>query len=240
MKKTISNKKSSRLEFKYILDPLTYIKVRDFVESIGLSHDKNAPINPYPVTSLYFDSWGLDDYYDKAGGFMKRKKVRIRVYTREFNEEVKEVNFEIKNKYDMFVSKDNFPVSQSSWQKIIESNFEKLPKKFGYYIFEEGKIPSVIVRYQREAFDSWFYDRVRITFDKDIEAIRPNRITDRNDLWYDAIPVSGSKVILEIKFSDRLPWWFKFMVYKYNLERRAYSKYASAIDALYKYDPLPR
>jgi len=238
----MNNKKEkhARYEFKYILDPVTYIQVKDFVESIGLSHDKSAKTNPYTVTSLYFDSLGLDDYYDKAGGFIKRKKVRVRTYANELDNKTREVYFEVKNKHDMFISKDRTLFSKEEWNEIIEGGFSKLPKNFSYHILKEGRVPTAIVRYQREAFDSWFDGRVRLTFDKNIEAIRPDTFVNAGNLWYDATQVSGPLTVLEIKFTGQLPWWFSLMMRKFDLERTAYSKYAHAVDALYRYDPLPR
>ena len=230
----------ARFEFKYLLDSVTAFRVRDFIESVGLSHDTNMSENPYTVTSLYFDSFGLDDYYDKAGGFLSRKKVRIRAYASALHRDQLDLYFEIKNKHDMFVSKDRAVVSKKEWGKIVEGNFKGLFPLFDYYVFREGRVPTVIVRYEREAFDAWFYGRVRLTLDRNIEAIAPDASLTGDDLWYDATPVSGSLMVLEVKFAERLPWWFLLMVEKFDLERTAYSKYAHAVDALYRYNPLPR
>lgn len=230
----------ARFEFKYLLDPVKALQVRDFVSAIGLSHDTNTPQNPYTVTSLYFDTFGLDDYYDKAGGFLNRKKVRIRAYAGAFHTNTFDLYFEVKNKHDMFISKDRAVVSKREWQEIVEGNFMGLYSLFDYHVFREGRVPTVIVRYQREAYEDWFYGRVRITFDTDIEAIRPDGGLIEGGQWHDTTLVSGPFTVLEVKFSERLPWWFAIMIEKFELERTAYSKYAHAIDALYRYDPLPR
>jgi len=232
-------RKIARLEFKYVLDPVTYMRVRDFIDSIGLEHDRNVSSNPYFVTSLYFDSVGLDDYYDKAGGFIKRKKVRVRVYSSEFNNNVDEIHFEIKNKDDMFVSKDRIGIKGRKWDDIVSGGFTGLSADFDYYISNEGRIPTVIVRYEREAFDSWFYGRVRLTFDKNIEAINPT-LVGINKQWYNIVPFSENMIVMEVKFGSKLPWWFSFMVKKFDLQRTAFSKYSKGIDAIYHYDPLPR
>lgn len=231
----------SRFEFKYVLDPLQYMEVRDFVESIGLAHDANSPVNPYMVTSLYYDSVGLDDYYDKAGGFLDRKKVRIRAYGDTLDGS-RMLHFEIKNKHDMYIAKDRVAVSSERWHDIVQGNFSGLFNEFHYHILNEGRAPSAIVRYEREAFDYWFYDRIRLTFDRNIEAMRPEAFgdADENSLWYSAVSVSGPRTILEIKFEKKLPWWFLMMMDKFSLRRTAYSKYANAVDALYRYNPLPR
>jgi SPX domain protein involved in polyphosphate accumulation len=230
----------SRFEFKYILDPLTYMEVRDFISALGISHDAHSNGRPYQVTSLYYDSIGLDDYYDKAGGFLVRKKVRIRAYSHELDGTC-DLHLEIKNKHDMYISKERALVSKEHWSDIESGDFTQLSRAFKYHLLTEGRIPVVIVRYEREAFDQWFHDRVRITLDRNIEAIRPvSLIAGKKISWYDAVSVSGPRTILEVKFEKRLPWWFAFMMKKFSLRRTAYSKYASAIDALYRYDPLPR
>lgn len=234
------NENLARFEFKYVLDPVTALKARDFVESIGLAPDMNTPANPYTVTSLYFDSFGLDDYYDKAGGFLVRKKVRIRAYADAFHTNAFDLYFEVKNKHDMFISKERAVISKKQWNDIVSGDFKGLFPLFDYQITREGRIPTVIVRYEREAFEDWFYGRVRVTFDRNIEAIRPGTDLQEGQRWYDMVPVSDQETVMEVKFSERLPWWFSFMVEKLDLERAAYSKYAHAVDALYQYDPLPR
>jgi len=237
---TNSREKFSRFEFKYILDPLTYMEVRDFISAVGIYHDAHSQERPYLVTSLYYDSVGLEDYYDKAGGFLDRKKIRIRVYSRELDGRC-DLHLEVKNKHDMFVSKERALVSKEHWGDIASGDFAQLSRAFRYHILSEGRTPVVIVRYEREAFDQWFYDRVRITLDRNIEAIRPESLVAGGKIsWYDAVSVSGPRTVLEVKFENRLPWWFTFMMKKFNLRRTAYSKYASSIDALYRYDPLPR
>lgn len=230
----------ARFEFKYELDPVTALEVRDFIETIGLARDTRTPVNPYIVTSLYFDTFGLDDYYDKAGGFLDRKKIRIRAYANTLLSNNFDLFFEIKNKHDMFISKDRAIISQKKWKEIVAGNFSGLYSVFDYHIFKEGRVPTAIIRYQREAFETWFYGKVRITFDTEIRAVRPDIDLENDESWHDTALVSGPLTIMEVKFSERLPWWFSFMKEKFELERTAYSKYAHAIDALYRYDPLPR
>ena len=148
----------------------------------------------------------------------------------------------------MFILKDRVTILGKDWQELMQGNFRKFSKSFDNYILMEGRKPTVIVRYEREAYDSWFYGRVRLTFDRHIEAIRPDNLVHIDDLWYDVNPAheeyateySTYPIVLEIKFGDKLPWWFYFMVKKFDLQRSVFSKYSRSIDALYKYDPLPR
>jgi len=229
--------KHFRFEFKYVLDPVTYIKVRDFVESIGIEHDTNVSTDVYTVTSLYYDTHGIDDYYDKSAGVLKRKKVRARIYGSHIDENVKDVHLETKNKHDMYIGKKRIKVDVNTY---LNSESTKELGDFGLNIKKEGRVPTVIVRYEREAFVEPFFSRVRLTFDKNIEAIRHDSLELESDRHYDTIPVSDVETVMEIKFNQRLPWWFGFMVKKFDLKRTAYSKYAHAMDRLYMYNPLPR
>ena len=229
----------SRFEFKYLLDPVMYLRVRDFIDSIGLFPDENTPENPYSVTSLYFDTFGLDDYYDKAAGLLSRKKVRIRTYAGSFNGETREVFFEVKNKYDMFIAKERAVVSGRQWRDIVAGDFEGFSPLFDYHVTREGRVPTALVRYRREAFEDWFEGRVRLTFDRQIETARPDELSAESGP-YSWVSVSGEDTVLEIKFAKRLPWWFSLMLERFDLARTAYSKYARSVDVLYCYDPLPR
>lgn len=233
-------KQFKRYEFKYVLDPVTYMKVRDFIEAIGMSRDPNALSDVYKVTSLYFDTHGLDDYYDKAGGFLSRKKTRVRIYGSAVDDTTTEVHLEVKNKHDMFISKDKMCIPIKEWRDFLNGDNDILLNKFNVHLLDEGRVPMVVVRYDREAFEEMFFDRVRVTFDRNIEMLHGEDLDSTMHDWYDTVPVSGTSTIMELKFSGRLPWWFGFMMRKFDLNRSPYSKYAESVDVAYKYNPLPR
>lgn len=232
--------KHFRFEFKYVLDPITYMKVKGFVDSLFIAHDENVEEDTYIITSLYFDTFGLDDYYEKQGGLLKRKKVRARIYGRSISDGVTEVHLEVKNKHDMYIGKKRTKVPVDVWDAFIKGRSDAILDEFGLNIKNEGRVPVCIVRYEREALVETFYSRVRITFDRNIEVIKHDDLELHGGKTYDIIPVSGLNTIMEIKFNKALPWWFGFMVKEYDLRRVAYSKYSNSVDKLYKYNPLPR
>ena len=72
-----------RYEFKYQITPTVAEAIRARLLRFGMQPDPEStkyPGNIYPVTSLYFDTPNLDDYHDKAGGLLRRKKIRVRIY----------------------------------------------------------------------------------------------------------------------------------------------------------------
>ena len=102
-----------RFEFKYQM-PL------DFVEGIipellkYMDFDPFAqkfPDHGYTVASLYFDSVGLDCYYQKLAGVRTRKKLRIRFYPENGLTPETKVFLEIKRKYDAVVVKDRLALN---------------------------------------------------------------------------------------------------------------------------------
>jgi hypothetical protein len=240
MKREKDIEKHFRFEFKYVLNLVTYMKVKDFISSIALLHDGNVKTDKYFVTSLYFDTFGLDDYYDKLGGILMRKKIRARVYGRNFSENMGDIHLEVKHKHDMYIGKKRINVSSDIWQSFISGESGDGLDEFGLFIKAEGRVPMAIVRYEREAFVEQFFSRIRLTFDKNIEVIKPRELEPLGNYDYDTTPVLEESVIMEIKFNKSLPWWFGFMERKFDLKRSAYSKYAHALDKLYMHNPLPR
>src|SRR3989344_1207603 len=97
-----------RYEFKYILDRNTAWAIRAMLFAHGMEHDPSAKRHlsqNYAVTSLYFDSPTMGDYSDKAGGFLQRKKIRIRIYEPRLTENTKEIWLEKKSKHEMLISR---------------------------------------------------------------------------------------------------------------------------------------
>jgi len=240
MSKKLSRETLGRHEFKYRLNVVQALAVRDYIESIGIMRDRHDPKNGYIVTSLYFDSFGLDDFYDKLGGFFSRKKIRARIYGHDLSDGVSEVYLEIKYKNDMFIKKERVVIPVDKWHAFLNGETNELFPMFSNYILGEGRVPQVVVRYRREAFVEHFFSRTRLTIDSDIEVLHPAGFDESDFMAYDVTAASSGGSILEIKFSNVLPWWFNFMVKKFNLQRDEFSKYAHGMEKQHKYNPLPR
>lgn len=242
--------KPFRFEFKYPIDFLTARLVEEDLLRFGM--EKDPEVSPgqdtYTVSSLYFDSLLLGDYYDKSGGFPHRKKIRARMYDSVFTNTTPAVWFEIKEKHDMAIGKKRLKLTNGQWRRIAAGELI-VPEQEGWneaqknvwneirwYMALEGRKPIVFVRYVRKPFVSRFLSDIRITLDSHIEACKSE------NLWYDAgmAPIAERSVVLEVKYSRALPYWWGEIVRKHNLSRSAFSKYASGIDAVHRYHVLPR
>lgn len=237
-----------RFEFKYTLDPIQEQALRAIVQKF-MQPDTAAIRNGgwYHVTSLYFDTPHLVDYYDKSGGYLIRKKLRARIYEPFLRPETPEIWLEIKKKYDMSFKKERVLISFKDWQNLKNHNYTALlasPRtehgkaviqEFMWYVLQEGRRPSFFIRYQRHPYRDPHSD-LRITFDSHIEAHR------HHDLTQPPFPKQiHTGTIMEVKFSRRgLPSWLGTTLRMYDLSRDVFSKYGVSIERLRSYNTVPR
>ena len=232
-----------RFEFKYMLSEKQAIVIEKYIQDIGLKPDGHSENGPYIVNSLYYDTPLLDDYRDKDASLLVRKKIRIRMYDEVWHDDLKRVWFEVKKKHNMNIAKDRFEVPGDVWRKFSESNdvrvlvdelkingitdrkaVESFIQRFSRQMYR----PHVVVRYQRSAYLFNFLSLVRLTFDKNIVACEARDMKSMDFCQ----SVSGNQVIMEIKFNEKLPWWFGDMLTRFDLSRTDFSKYRHSVAML--------
>lgn len=242
-----------RFEFKY---PVPYFLI-PYIESdfmnMGLEKDSSvADRGFYYVSSIYFDTPALSDYFDKNGGFLNRKKVRARIYSPEIqwhDADSPNIWLEIKEKHDMMIHKKRVAITPNEWLGLLESrNFiydkilsrlknpeDSIFSEFVYLTASQARRPYIVVQYKRRAMYYPGKKPVRVTFDYDIRA-------EKNSLFCEnpSEDVSREMAVIELKFTEALPWPIKFVIEKYNLRRDAYSKYAHSVDAVKRLYPASR
>ena len=212
--------KTFRHEFKYVIPYGEMLNLRRKLDE-ALTLDRDGA---YMVRSLYFDSPDDVDYYDKQGGEMVRKKVRLRIYGA--NDEY--AKLEIKGKQDIHQLKESLVITRKQAQEIINGNYESLllmdndlAKRF-YVFFQNGYRPKVIIEYQRIAYIT--STTTRITFDFDIK-----KSNDFEDFFTDDINyfdlVNKADVVLEVKFDRFLEPYISKILEKSVNRYQSVSKY---------------
>jgi len=240
--------KNYRFEFKYELDPKKAYFIEKDVKRFGMRPDLNISSGngEYFVTSLYYDSYDLSDYQDKAGGFLKRKKFRVRIYE-PYLDKSSFVWVEIKDRFGSQNLKTRIKLSRLEFGQFLKDgartlllkkwNDDELAKKneILWNFIKSSVKPKVLVCYKRKAFTDDF-GKIRITFDSDLEACK------KLDFIYTALmtPVNPDKLVMEIKYSHIGPQWFKTIVEKYDLKADTYSKYEKSLETLHRFNPLLR
>src|SRR5438477_8101887 len=115
------------------------------------THVEYKDTHQYTVRSIYFDTPNFDFYFDKLEGVGRRKKVRMRVYHDNTDENI--AFLEVKEKMDVPLLKYRVPFKAINTLNLFKSSntgsyllenlpdFDNVPenaKKFFYYLHSES------------------------------------------------------------------------------------------------------
>lgn len=234
-----------RYEFKYVFDDHVAAIVQRYLEKVGLQRSM-VQDGGYTVTSLYFDTLTLTDYHEKIEGLKHRKKLRARIYRNKFDESPNDVWLEVKEKHDMNILKLRGRLPYPTWCAFLAGGNlsavatvckkDKALTRFFYLFLRGGYRPFVVVRYQRIVFEASFLSDIRVTLDSQIEGCKWKDFVNNRP----TLAVEKGRTVLEIKFREGLPWWFKEMIRRFNLSRQPFSKYTTTVNAINRHHPIPR
>jgi SPX domain protein involved in polyphosphate accumulation len=236
----VSRLQKQRFEYKYITNELRAIEMRHFIESYldldefgATQHHKS-----YPIHSIYLDSHNLQTYTDTINGNRNRYKLRIRYYE---NGNETPVYLEVKRRFDKVIAKKRAVIHRDVCSALIygetpsldhlvfpsSDQFDAL-QHFCNIRTQINATPKIHIAYMREAYESVESNSVRVTFDRQVISEAINSIDFRTILHH-PVSVFGSKVILELKFTDRYPLWFKEIVQAFNLQQGSAAKYVDGL-----------
>lgn len=188
----------------------------------------------YPICSIYLDSEKLKLAKETLNGRCNRYKLRIRGYS---DDPDMPRFFEIKRRVNRTIIKSRARVMPASVAPLIagELPFPKGAGKenqalqqFFLYLRLISARPIVLVRYLRQAYESFVDNSIRITFDRELAG----KTLDTFDFSMNGtgwITPPLRQVILEIKFTGRYPVWLSGMVRDLGLQAGSYSKYCSCL-----------
>jgi len=206
-----------------------------------------AGASSYTVTSLYLDSAGLDFYWQKKTLQERRLKVRGRMYGPEPGGIV---FVEVKRRVGDLILKSRVPVHPDDWVRLLRADRSLLrpPRSasealriedFRNLVLCRDLRPVLAIRYERTPFIGRMESYSRLTFDRAIGWQRAGGPSfPAGECGYRAMDFGvvlgcrGSPVLLEVKFSGRLPLWVEQMIRRLGLERQSFSKYVTAVDLM--------
>src|SRR5881394_185415 len=229
-----------RFELKYLVPESVALRVRDFVSGY-LEIDEYGATLPnfsYPVHSLYLDSEDLHLFHTTINGDKNRFKLRLRFYD---NRPEAPIFFEIKRRMNSIIIKQrggvrrdavdwlmagHLPepahlVSRDPRQQVALQNFCKLTHDI-------GARPKSHIAYLREAWISPRDNSVRVTLDRSVRC-EPEPLAHLNTRMNNPVVVFGKDVVLELKFTDRFPDWFKQLVRVFGLMQCGAAKYVDGV-----------
>ncbi len=231
-----------RFELKYLISEETALLVRDFVRSY-LDFDEYSVGKPnysYPVHSLYLDSNDLKLYWTTINGDKNRYKLRLRYYSTHSDAPV---FFEIKRRLNNCIMKQrggvrqdcvplllrgylpqvDYLVSKAPNQLVALQNFCDLTQQI-------HGVPKVHIFYMREAYVS-DDDQVRVTMDRKVYGEANLSYTIKTEMENPAL-CFPNQVILELKFTNRFPDWFRDLVRIFGVMQCGAAKYCESIQGI--------
>jgi hypothetical protein len=229
----------SRFELKYLITPSVAERVRDFVRCY-LNMDEYSVGKPnfaYPVHSLYLDSDNLEIYWRTINGDKNRFKLRLRYYS---DHPDTPVFFEIKRRMKDIILKQRGGVKQAAVPLLLNGQFpapEHMVSKDAKGLVSVQKFvdlmtqlhakPRSHIYYKREAYVS-DDDEVRVTMDRDVYS-EPNLLPMIKVNMENPVHAFKGLVILELKFTNRFPNWFRELVRMANAMQTGAAKYLSGV-----------
>jgi SPX domain protein involved in polyphosphate accumulation len=228
-----------RFEQKYIVDERVAFAIRDFLGSYLELDEYGAtqPLHSYPVHTLYLDSPDLILYQKTINGEKNRFKLRLRFYE---NGDDSPVYAEIKRRVNNVIQKRRAAVRREAVRWILAGHcgadflhhggpedFAALDA-FCTLLNRLGARPQVHVSYLREAWMSQASDSVRVTIDRQVRSEPRKELSLRHEMS-NPIHVFRNGVVLELKFTDRYPNWFRELVQAFGLRQGSAAKYVDGV-----------
>ncbi len=231
-----------RFELKYLVSEETALLVRDFVRSY-LDFDEYSVGKPnysYPVHSLYLDSNDLKLYWTTINGDKNRYKLRLRYYSTHADAPV---FFEIKRRLNNCIMKQRGGVRQDCVPLLLrgylpqaEHLVSKAPNQlvalqtFCNLAQQIHAVPKVHIYYMREAYVS-DDDQVRVTMDRKVYGDANLAYTIKTEQERPAL-CFPNYVILELKFTNRFPDWFRELVRVFGVMQCGAAKYCESVQGV--------
>lgn len=214
--------KTFRHEYKYVISYDEMLMLRSKFDEI-LTIDRSY--DGYMIRSLYFDSIEDNDYFDKLGGEINRKKIRLRIYDVDTNK----VKLELKSKYDIHQLKESLVIDRAMAEKLIKEDYEflldidsEVAQKI-YIMLKKGLYkPKVVIEYNRIAYTT--STTTRITFDFDIRSSIDVEDFFKENINYDYL-VDKKDIVLEVKFDRFLEPYISEVLANYQSRFQSVSKY---------------
>lgn len=222
----------SRVEHKYFIPNHLTNEIALYCSKKGQLDRPNAGGKPYTIYSVYFDSPGLDFFWDKIEGYPHRQKVRVRFYG-DPTRAGKECFLEIKNKTWERILKDRTVVGGDFLDQCMDgldcvdgeaAVFQKVACLNRKYLLK----PKVVIRYKRISFLDPMVN-FKISIDTDIQTALAESIADTRA--YQSV-FEGHSVV-EMKYDQMIPVYAINLIQKYGLAREAISKYCYSVAKLY-------
>ena len=229
----------TRKEQKYLI---TIQQYKDLVNQMSpyMRPDKNGMNGFYTVSSLYFDSYDHQIYFETKNKLKFRQKLRLRVY-----DDVKTNDtafFEVKQKHKKVVNKRRMLLplkeayrylresSNSVQLEQYESSNQQVFREIDHFRNLYHLDPKMIISYDRQALHAIDNPNFRVTFDLNLRCRNYDLYLEHGS--YGKHFIDPNLVVLEVKVDHSVPLWLTRILQDLACEQRSASKYCTSFETL--------
>ncbi len=240
----IDRAQRDRREIKYLIREEEALAVRAFV-SCYLEPDEFAlgrVDNSYPVHSLYLDSDRMYTYWATTSGDRNRFKLRIRYYD---DDASAPVFCEIKRRINEGIVKQRARVRRDAIGPLLAGESPRREHlhawkpqywsdllDFWELVERLQAAPRLHNAYMREAYVSAGKASVRVTMDRAVRVVPEFGYDLSTAVQDEGMQIFQEFVILELKFTERMPSWMIEMVRGFDLKVTGAAKYVRGVEML--------
>ena len=233
-------KRFNRYELKYIVTVEQAEALAEEIRATMVPDSAADPSGVYPVTSLYYDTRGLDFYRAKLDGVRYRRKLRIRRYGPLGRGPLTPVTVEIKQRINRTTQKRRIAMDLEGALELCAGQSERrwaapddaaVASEIEFLVRGLALTPACTVSYVRQAFIGSIYEPgLRVTFDRSIWCRHPVYGFQDDGARYAFVP--PTRIILEVKANDAVPLWMSRLLARHDCTVARFSKYCSGVAQL--------
>ena len=229
-------RKANRFEIKYLVPHAAARRTIEALEPYTVPDAYSENEWGYPIYSVYWDSPRLHLFWEKIEGLKYRRKLRFRRYG-----DSPDVFVEIKQRMDRTLQKRRARISEEDARRLfgpgpsgsaLEQPEDPVVSEAIVLRHRYRLEPRMAISYLRRALYGAFDADLRVTFDRRVQ-YRTTDIDMTRRFDAGSYIVDPRLVIMEIKYSERVPTWLCKMVSKEGFQMIRLSKYCTAVDRAY-------
>ena len=212
-----------------------------------LAKDPNGEDARYRVSSQYFDTSDLASFRQKLDGERVRRKYRLRYYTTTLKDRIKidAAFMEVKHRVNNIIFKERVKLLKDKSDALLAGSISLKNLVDHVDPADRQKLSTIatltraaneptfdavnIITYMREAWEGTDDSRFRLTFDTECRVYGPANYYDVADAK-GVLLIPEEQALMEVKFNDAIPRWFRDVVNEFGLTIRRFSKYGAGVE----------
>ncbi len=228
---------TNRFEIKYLVEARRFDEILAAFQGLLIPDPAGVENHGYYNYSIYFDSPRYRFYGEKHEGMQSRVKPRLRLYRSAIDATPSGYFLELKKRFDRIIRKERSKVTRAEAERLLTKGPISIdaktdsPPALNEFIYARNRfclLPCVTVLYHRAAFYSRIYPNLRMTFDRGLRCSLLTGLDNPLSAFSYALP--PQQMVLELKYSERVPRLVLQRCRELELQQATFSKFAVCLE----------